>query len=984
MHMKKISFLAAVLSVLAFFNARAQAQVVIPETYALPSTAADKSKPGFIWNVFQNAGNTANNNQRTEDALAGRLKDAAGVPLVNEADPAAIGGAAGEGRKLGTADNALIQFDITDVINFSQSEGENNGSIRPDLGMPGIPGTGGSTDGISAEVLTWLDLPAGDHTLIVNSDDGFLLSMGGSHPSDQFATFVGQFNGGRGAADTTMRIKVTKAGVYATRLTWEEGGGGANVEFVEVKGSTRVAVNSADSTIKAYRAVTGPAVTYARVVSPAPGNRTAPFDAPVEVELVGAGVNASSVKLNLDGQDLAVTATKSGDVTSIKYTPPSRFPPRSVHNVVLTFNDGAERRREWTFTTVSYALLTADLKVTPDTSKPGFIWNVHQNNAFQANNNTRPVQQLEGRLGVNLADPAAQGVAIAAGKPGANDRLPIQFEIDTTISMSQAGGESNGEFPDDQMPGIPGTGETANTDGIAGELLTYIDLPAGVHTFIVNSDDGFFTTAGVVNDLFRAQMAGTFEGGRGAADTAYRVVVQDAGVYAFRTVWYEGGGGANIEWKTQKADGTRVLINDKANGGFAAYRATSTGAATAITSVSPGVDAEIVAPNAAIEAVITEGSTTVDTASVKLTLDGASVSPTVTKSGKIVSVKFQPASEFPSNSSHTAKLTYTAGGTERSEEWKFTVPPITRDKVKGYTAFIIGAAVPTADKGGVSGAAGDLAIDLGRGGARQSVYVLDASFVSTAAADDTMTFSVWQKLHEVANSSLFWANSPSSRSSERGWQAHTPWGDSTIYFDTAGCCDAAAERINANISTYAKYTGDQSWWYDWHHLVFTKNGSTKRVYIDGDLFLEGDNTNVLPQDFRDMWIGAQVSTANNLRGLIDEFAIYSGALSEADVKKLAGKAAANSVAGLVAHWDFNDATVTGGGGGGGGGNAAKLSVTRSGANLTINSDPQPLPAGWVLQTATSITGPWTNVSGNTPHTIAINNQGPLFIRAIKP
>jgi hypothetical protein len=46
-------------------------------------------------------------------------------------------------------------------------------------------------------------------------------------------------------------------------------------------------------------------------------------------------------------------------------------------------------------------------------------------------------------------------------------------------------------------------------------------LPAGEHTFIVNSDDGFFTTVGLPGDVFIEQLAGTFEGGRGAADTAF-------------------------------------------------------------------------------------------------------------------------------------------------------------------------------------------------------------------------------------------------------------------------------------------------------------------------------------------------------------------------------------------------------------------------------------------------------------------------------
>src|SRR5207249_4797699 len=138
-----------------------------------------------------------------------------------------------------------------------------------------------------------------------------------------------------------------------------------------------------------------------------------------------------------------------------------------------------------------------------------------------------------------------------------------------------ASGAGDGDItPDDQMPGIPGSSGDG-LDGIAGEIITYLDLPAGKHTLIVKSDDGFRTTAGSINDIFRAQVAGEFGAARAAADTPYVVFVQDAGVYAFRTVWEDGSGSANIEWKLQKADGTKVLLNDVANGGFAAYRRTT-------------------------------------------------------------------------------------------------------------------------------------------------------------------------------------------------------------------------------------------------------------------------------------------------------------------------------------------------------------------------------------------------------------------------
>jgi len=70
---------------------------------------------------------------------------------------------------------------------------------------------------------------------------------------------------------------------------------------------------------------------------------------------------------------------------------------------------------------------------------------------------------------------------------------------------------------------------------------------------------------------------------------------------------------------------------------------------------------------------------------------------------------------------------------------------------------------------------------------------------------------------------------------------------------------------------------------------------------------------------------------------------------------------------------------------GGGSAAPKIMLTRSGNNLTITSDPQPLAAGWVLQVGASVTGPWVDQTGaNTPVTVSIDPAAAArYVRAIK-
>src|SRR4029079_3536551 len=140
-------------------------------------------------------------------------------------------------------------------------------------------------------------LPAGTITMGVNSDDGFRMTVGGATPVDRFAPIAGEYNGGRGANDTIFSFTVPPAGLYAARCTWEQGGGGANLEMftVDLNGNRVLVNDTANGGVRAYRAVSTPARAYARRVSPAPNSTSAGTLAPVIVELVdGASAISAS------------------------------------------------------------------------------------------------------------------------------------------------------------------------------------------------------------------------------------------------------------------------------------------------------------------------------------------------------------------------------------------------------------------------------------------------------------------------------------------------------------------------------------------------------------------------------------------------------------------------------------------------------------------------------------------------------------------
>jgi len=238
---------------------------------------------------------------------------------------------------------------------------------------------------------------------------------------------------------------------------------------------------------------------------------------------------------------------------------------------------------------------------------------------------------------------------------------------------------------------------------------------------------------------------------------------------------------------------------------------------------------------------------------------------------------------------------------------------IVRDKVHQYVGVLEGPTVFAGPPGGHSGKLGDYAIDFGTSGAGTSVLVTNAKFLNMATTNDIMSFSVWIKRYDIVNSSVFWANSPSSGSDTRGFQAHVPWSNDNIYFDTAGCCSAAAQRISANISTFPGYSGDDSWWTNWHHCVCIKNGaSDKEIWIDGQLFLQGSSSDPLPTDFTSLNLGSDgTGIANNMHGLIDDFAVFSTALSSNSIYRLSTGASPTNLTGetLIAYWPFDDPPV---------------------------------------------------------------------------
>jgi hypothetical protein len=123
------------------------------------------------------------------------------------------------------------------------------GSLTPDAPFPGYTTNHTNFDNMVMEVAAYLHLQTGIYRFGVSSDDGFRLTPATSVIDPNNAIIVGEFNGGRGQPNETLfNFYVSQEGLYPFRLTWEQGNGGADVEWWEVDldtaGTPRVAINA--------------------------------------------------------------------------------------------------------------------------------------------------------------------------------------------------------------------------------------------------------------------------------------------------------------------------------------------------------------------------------------------------------------------------------------------------------------------------------------------------------------------------------------------------------------------------------------------------------------------------------------------------------------------------------------------------------------------------------------------------------------------
>ena len=206
------------------------------------------------------------------------------------------------------------------------------------------------------------------------------------------------------------------------------------------------------------------------------------------------------------------------------------------------------------------------------------------------------------------------------------------------------------------------------------------------------------------------------------------------------------------------------------------------------------------------------------------------------------------------------------------------------DIQSGYIGQLLNGAQYTTPGTGRSGTGGDRGMLFGNG--QHRIYVPNATFLNDAGAVNAVSVSFWQNLGEQRDQLTFYAEVPGIA---QAFAAHSPWSDGQIYWDTGGCCDGATQRIQVAPGV--------SWLIAplWHHIVLTKNGDTKRIYLDGAEIATGINTAPIPTTFTDMYIGNHKNANNAISGILDDFAIFKRELTPTEVAALYGGASPGSL-----------------------------------------------------------------------------------------
>jgi hypothetical protein len=420
------------------------------------------------------------------------------------------------------------------------------------------------------------------------------------------------------------------------------------------------------------------------------------------VELVDQNrqVNTNSITLSINDSPAQATVSKAGTRTTLSYDPPGLLPSNSTNEVKLVFGDTLNTLHTniWRFFVLNYStfpVIPPESKVPPatvDLNRKGFLLKLRQMEVARpgANNLPAPLIQLnDGFIDPLTGQPYVDQIdrTQAGGEPGSifnadgsfSEVGAINYNEEALGLAAEQGVFRAPDFPDKPIPGAIQNATAANdiANNIAMLAVTILDLKSGVYRFAVNSDDGFLFTLDNPFDAFANRLS-VVDGGRGQASTFFDFLVNEDGFYPFNLVWWEGDGDSEVEFfSVDPITGTNILVNYTTNpSAIRAYRPASIAIARPyVRSINPPPGAVGVVKTTTIDATLVDGTASVNTNSIRLLLNGTPTNPSITKTGAVTTVNYDPPGDLPALSSNLVTLIFADNGSPviaRTNSWSFT------------------------------------------------------------------------------------------------------------------------------------------------------------------------------------------------------------------------------------------------------------------------------------------------------------------------
>ena len=348
------------------------------------------------------------------------------------------------------------------------------------------------------------------------------------------------------------------------------------------------------------------------------------------------------------------------------------------------------------FASTSVVKLPTELAAPTNSSvKRGFSVRVVQSPDYVPVQNSylTAIRQLNGTLPDGFG---ALAPNIALPNPNTSDGAYILDTINfdygnSDITIVDVGSEPIWTFPTQAFPGL--NDPWVITDYFAVEVITYLLLPAGVHTFgvstsimntDVNDDDAFQVFVGAnPRDFFNLKVGEYTRTGPAQQafvhnESVFKVEAPVAGLYPFRLVYWQHKFGATLTWHTiNPSTGERILINDPSDPrAIKAFYQTSQPYANGpyVGEVKPYPGSAGIGSSTPIEMDIFDGQSKISTNSILLELNDKLITPQrITKIDNHIFIQYFP-NVTRTNIENRVRLVYASSDNLRyTNSWQFSI-----------------------------------------------------------------------------------------------------------------------------------------------------------------------------------------------------------------------------------------------------------------------------------------------------------------------